>query len=154
MPRKTIKPKMHHVGVWIRPADVSRTLRFFEHFLDFSPLSRGPRKSGGERIFLSNPAGQYLEILVDEQVEPGPDLPPHPVTRIRGAAHLCFSIADAVLCKAALLEDGYDIELEVPSGLDGYVTSEMGEHRILFFLGPAGLSIEFFEFRHEAYPLD
>lgn len=139
-----------HTGLWLPPEKLPRTLLFFETILNYEIISRTPRKTGGERLFLRNKSSQFLELLISEDVTPQPKFGLHPEERVCGVPHLCFIVEDLSEMKTILQEHGFKILREVPAGLSGYVQSETGEHRILFVEGPGHVSIEIFEFKQQA----
>ena len=134
-----------HVGIWLAPADLDRALVFYRELLDFRPVSRAPRKSGGERLFLRNGRGELIELLIDDKVTQLDDFPQHPKDRVAGIAHLCFEVPDLLAARATAERLGAEIIQQAPN--DGsFGGSEAGTHRILFIEAPGGTTIELFEF--------
>lgn len=142
---------MFHVGFWIQPAEVDRTLAFYSELLGYDVVARNPRKSGGERIFLRNDAMQYLEVLVADDAQQLTHFPRHPRERVVGVAHLCFDVPDLEAARATAERLDAEIIMQAPN--DGsYGTSEVGEHRILFVQAPGGITVELFEFKKRIHP--
>jgi catechol 2,3-dioxygenase-like lactoylglutathione lyase family enzyme len=142
---------MFHVGFWVQPAEVDRTLDFYADLLGYEPVSRKPRKSGGERIFLRNSEMQYLEVLVSDDAQQLTHFPQHPKERVVGVTHLCFEIPDLDEARATAERLGAEIIMQAP-GDGSFGKSEVGEHRILFVQAPAGITVELFEFKERIHP--
>ena len=142
---------MFHVGFWVTPAEVDRTLAFFGEMLDFAAVARNPRRSGGERIFLRNNEMQYLEVLVADDAQQLTHFPQHPKERVVGVTHICFEVPD--LEKARITADRLGAEIIMQAPGDGsFGESEVGVHRILFVQAPAGITVELFEFKKRIHP--
>ena len=140
-----------HAGFWVKPAEVDRVIDFYREMLDFEPVARNPRRSGGERIFLRNASMQYLEVLVADDAQQLTHFPQHPDERVVGVAHLCFEIPSIADARATATRLGAEIIRQAPA--DGsFGTSENGVHRILFVQAPAGITVELFEFRERIHP--
>lgn len=138
---------IYHVGFWVE--EVDEMLEFLAETTDFKIISRVQRRSGGERIFLSDPRGQRLELLSDPaNVKAHSEFPLHPRGRIAGVAHLSIEVSDVVSLKDKLTAKGYKVLAQVPGDYtDGYVVSEVDAHRVLFIEGPSAISFEFFEIK-------
>jgi catechol 2,3-dioxygenase-like lactoylglutathione lyase family enzyme len=144
-----IDAKMHHVGLWVQPADCDALLKFLRDLLGFKKVSQVPRKTGGDRIFLKNREDQKIEILTDDNVRRLDEYPRHPKDRVAGIAHLCFSVEDSSAVAARAEALGAEVILRAPA--DGsFVESELGEHRIVFVQAPGEITIELFQFNKQA----
>jgi catechol 2,3-dioxygenase-like lactoylglutathione lyase family enzyme len=117
--------------------------------LDFELVTRNPRRSGGERIFLRNPQRQLIEILVADNAQHLTHFPQHPTERVVGVPHLCFEVPDLDAARATADSLGADVIMQAPA--DGsFGSSEAGVHRILFVQAPGGTTIELFEFEEKS----
>lgn len=134
-----------HVGLWVE--DMQEMLDFLDEIMDLKIVLRAERDSGGERMILSDPRGQYIELLSDpDNVKAHPDFPLHPKGRVAGIAHISIWVEDVSVLKSTLLAKGYEVLGQVPKDYaDGYVSSENNSYRILFIRGPSDISFEFFE---------
>lgn len=140
-----------HAGFWVHSAEVDSVVKFFSAALGFAEVSRAPRRSGGERVFLRNAASDYLEVLSSDDVSYLTRLPRHPRDRTVGVPHLCFRVADIDVARESVTQAGGEVVMQAPG--DGrFGRSELGEHRILFVMAPGQLSLELFEFRDEQLP--
>jgi catechol 2,3-dioxygenase-like lactoylglutathione lyase family enzyme len=143
-----IDAKMHHIGLWVQPADCDALLKFLRDLLGFKKVSQVQRKTGGDRIFLKNGEDQKLEILTADNVRRLDEYPRHPKDRVAGVAHLCFSVADSSAVAARAEALGAEVILRAPA--DGsFVESELGEHRIVFVQAPGEITIELFQFNKQ-----
>ena len=139
---------VYHVGFWVQ--DMNAALRFYTEILDFKVLTHAKRATGGERVMLSDSMGNYIEILSDASVLDAPDAPLHPVGRVEGLPHIAIRIENTQTLKEQLIAEGYEILREAPDpSVGGYLTSENGEHRMIFVRGPGNVSLELFEFVKE-----
>jgi catechol 2,3-dioxygenase-like lactoylglutathione lyase family enzyme len=105
--------------------------------------------TGGERLFLSDARGQRLELLSSpESIKPHTQYPLHPLGAYAGMAHISIEVNDVVATRAQLVKKGFEIISQAPKDFaDGYITSEVDAHRVLFVRGPSSMSFEFFEIR-------
>jgi catechol 2,3-dioxygenase-like lactoylglutathione lyase family enzyme len=142
---------IHHAGLWVR--DMDRMIAFFTDVIGFRLLSRNPRGAvgPGERALLHAGDGQVLELLAAPDVLPRPDFPVHPVGHVAGIFHLCLRVTDLPAWRDRLSDRGYTVSAMVPE--EGFMESELGRLRLLFFEAPEGVGFELFEFEKE-YPLD
>ena len=139
---------LFHVGLWLTPAELDPAIAFYGELLGYEPVSRRPRRSGGERVFLRNAAGQFLELLVADDVQQLTRFPEHPRERVAGLPHLCFEVDSVDAARKVVDKHGAKVIAQGPA--DGsFGTSEAGEHRILFVRAPGGTTIELFEFRQK-----
>jgi|GEM_PF-762131 len=136
---------IYHVGLWVD--DVEEMLAFLTDVSSLKVISRVQLSNGGERLFLSDTRGQRLELLSNSSiVKPHTQYPLHPRGAFAGMAHISIEVDDVVTVKDRLIEMGYEIISQVPKDYaDGYVTSEVDAHRVLFIEGPSSMSFEFFE---------
>ena len=139
---------LYHVGFWVQ--DIDQALHFYTQIMDFSVLSHAKRATGGERVMLGDTMGNYMEILSDSSVLDAPDALLHPVGRVEGLPHIAIRVEDTQAMKQKLQDEGYEILREAPDpSVGGYITSENGEHRMIFVRGPGNISLELFEFVKE-----
>lgn len=147
MAEKTGPKSLFHIGIWVTPPELDRVLAFYSKLLDFEPVTRNPRRSGGERIFLKNQMQQFIEILVADNAQHLTNFPNHPTERVVGLPHLCFEIPDLDAARATAEDLGAEIILQAPA--EGFGESEAGVHRILFVKAPGGTTLELFEFKEK-----
>ncbi len=143
-----INAKMHHAGLWVQPQDCNALQTLLKELLGFELVSRVPRKRGGERLFLKNSSGQYLEILVADNVVRLSEYPRHPKDRVAGVAHLCFTVADTEFAASRAEQLGAQIVLRAPAEGE-FTTSELGEHRMVFVQAPGEITLELFQFKDQ-----
>ncbi len=139
------KNGIYHVGLWVD--DVDAMITFLSEVSSLKVISRVQLPSGGERLFLSDRRGQRLELLSNpETVKPHTQYPLHPRGAYAGMAHISIEVDDVIAIRDQLTAKGYDVIGQAPKDFaDGYVTSEVDAHRILFVKGPSSMSFEFFE---------
>jgi catechol 2,3-dioxygenase-like lactoylglutathione lyase family enzyme len=136
---------LFHVGLWVE--NMEEMLAFLDEVMEYKIVLRAKRDTGGERMFLSDSRGQYIELLSDpDKVQAHPLFFLHPRGRVAGIAHISIWNEDVASLKKILLAKGYEVLGQVPKDFaDGYVTSEGSSYRILFIRGPSELTFEFFE---------
>jgi catechol 2,3-dioxygenase-like lactoylglutathione lyase family enzyme len=141
----------HHAGVWVD--DIDEAIAFFTGVMGLPLLTRGPRGNigPGERALIRAGDREVIELLTEPNVEPRPDFAVHPLGHVVGIPHLCFKVTDLPAWGQKLEEKGYAVTGRLPA--KGFMQSELGRLRLLFFTGPAGIGFELFEFEEE-YPLD
>lgn len=147
MADRTGLKSLFHIGIWVTPAELDRVLAFYKDLLDFEPVTRNPRKSGGERVFLRNQDRQFIEILVADNAQHLTHFPSHPIERVVGLPHLCFEVPSLDAARATAEDLGAEIILQAPA--EGFGESEAGVHRILFVKAPGGTTLELFEFKEK-----
>ncbi len=138
---------LFHVGLWVE--DVDEMLSFLSEVMEYEIIYRADRRSGGERLMLSDHHGQLIELLSDpDNVKAHPEFPLHPVGRVAGIAHLSIQVEDVALLKKKMLSLGYKSLAQVPEDYaDGYLNAGDKRYRILFIQGPGAVSFEFFEIK-------
>lgn len=138
---------IYHVGLWV--TDIDAMITFLADVSSLQVISRVQLPNGGERVFLSDARGQRLELLSNPgSVKPHTQYPLHPRGTYAGMAHISIEVDDVVAIKAQLIQDGYEMISQAPKDFaDGYITSEVDAHRVLFVKGPSSMSFEFFEIR-------
>jgi len=140
------KNGIYHVGLWVD--DVGAMIKFLSEVSSLKVISRVQLPTGGERLFLSDQRGQRLELLSGPTVKPHTQYPLHPRGAYAGMAHISIEVDDVVAIKEQLLANGYEIISQAPKDFaDGYITSEVDAHRVLFIEGPSSMSFEFFEIK-------
>jgi catechol 2,3-dioxygenase-like lactoylglutathione lyase family enzyme len=141
------KNGIYHVGMWVN--DVDAMITFLSDVSSLKVISRVQLPNGGERLFLSDARGQRLELLSSPgSIEPHTQYPLHPQGAYAGMAHISIEVDDVVATRAQLVEKGFEIIAQAPKDFaDGYVTSEVDAHRVLFVKGPSSMSFEFFEIK-------
>ncbi len=139
------KNGIYHIGLWVD--DVDEMISFLSAVSSLKVISRVELPSGGERLFLSDARGQRLELLSSPRtIKPHTQYPLHPLGAHAGIAHISIEVDDVIAIQTLLLERGYEVISQAPKDFaDGYVTSEVDAHRILFVKGPSAMSFEFFE---------
>lgn len=153
MAEKRGSKSLFHIGIWLSEAELDAAMAFYKDLLDFEPVARSPRRSGGERVFMRNSAGNFLELLVGDDVQHLMHFPQHPKERVVGLPHLCFEIPDLDAARAVVDAHGFEVVAQGPA--DGsFGSSEAGVHRILFVKGPGGTTLELFEFREKGVIFD
>jgi catechol 2,3-dioxygenase-like lactoylglutathione lyase family enzyme len=138
---------IYHVGMWVD--DVDAMVSFLSDISSLQVISRVQLPTGGERLFLSDARGQRLELLSSpESIKPHTQYPLHPLGAYAGMAHISIEVNDVVATRAQLVKKGFEIISQAPKDFaDGYITSEVDAHRVLFVRGPSSMSFEFFEIR-------
>jgi len=144
------KNGIYHVGLWVDDVDAMTT--FLSEVSSLRVISRVELPSGGERLFLSDQRGQRLELLSDPAtVKPHTQYPLHPRGAYAGMAHISIEVDDVAAIKEQLIAKGYEIIGQAPKDFsEGYITSEVDAHRVLFVKGPSSMSFEFFEIKKQA----
>lgn len=139
------KNGIYHVGLWVD--DVDAMINFLSEVSSLKVISRVRLPTGGERLFLSDLRGQRLELLSNpETVKPHTQYPLHPRGAYAGMAHISIEVDDVVAIREQLMAKGYEVISQAPKDFaDGYITSEVDAHRVLFIKGPSSMSFEFFE---------
>ena len=137
----------YHMGVWVE--DLDEMTDFLSLIMDLSLLTRVERDTGGERLIFEDARGQRIELLSDpDGVVPHPEFPLHPQSRVAGVVHIAIQVDDVTRLRDLLTSRGYGVLAQVPADYtDGYISSEVSEHRILFVAGPSGITFELFEIR-------
>jgi catechol 2,3-dioxygenase-like lactoylglutathione lyase family enzyme len=138
---------IYHVGMWVD--DVDAMVSFLSDISSLQVISRVQLPTGGERLFLSDARGQRLELLSSpESIKPHTQYPLHPLGAYAGMAHISIEVNDVVATRAQLVKKGFEIISQAPKDFaNGYITSEVDAHRVLFVRGPSSMSFEFFEIR-------
>jgi catechol 2,3-dioxygenase-like lactoylglutathione lyase family enzyme len=137
----------YHMGIWVE--DLDEMTGFLSLVMDLTLLTRVERATGGERLILEDARGQRIELLSDPSaVVAHPEFPLHPQGRVAGIAHIAIQVDDVIRLRDLLTAKGYPILAQAPTDYaDGYISSEVSEHRILFIAGPSGVTFELFEIR-------
>ena len=141
---------IHHIGMWVD--DIDEAISFFTDIMGFRLLTRGLRGvfGPGERALIHAGDQQLLELLTEPDVLPRPDLPVHPKGHVVGIPHICLRVTDIPAWRQKLQAYGYTVSEQFPE--NGFIPTELGLLRLLFFTGPGGVGFELFEFEEE-YPL-
>ena len=142
----------YHMGLWVE--DIAEMTDFLSTFMELTLVSRAERATGGERVIYQDDHGQRIELLSDPaNVIPHPEFPLHPKGRVAGIAHIAIQVDDVVRLRDVLTARGYVVISQAPADYnDGYITSEVSEHRILFVAGPSQVTFELFEIREKTSP--
>jgi catechol 2,3-dioxygenase-like lactoylglutathione lyase family enzyme len=142
----------YHIGLWVE--DMAEMTDFLSTFMELTLVSRAERATGGERVIYQDTRGQRIELLSDPaSVIPHPEFPLHPKGRVAGIAHIAIQVDDVVRLRDVLTARGYVVISQAPADYnDGYITSEVSEHRILFIAGPSQVTFELFEIREKTSP--
>ena len=117
--------------------------------MDLELVSQADRATGGKRAIYQDSRGQRIELLSDpSSVVPHPNFPLHPRGRVAGIAHISIQVDDVIPLRDILKARGYEVLAQAPADFDdGYIVSEVPEHRILFVGGPDNVTFELFEIR-------
>ncbi|MCL4862596.1 MAG: VOC family protein [Caldilineaceae bacterium] len=138
--------RVHHVGLWVD--DVGAMMMFLVNVMGFRLLTRIPRGivGAGERIFVQTEDAQLIEILTEPNAQPRPDFAVHPSGHVVGVPHLCFQVTDLLAWREKVEALGYAVSRPMPE--NGYMASELGALRFIWFEGPSGVGFELFEFEN------
>lgn len=138
---------IHHTGVWVD--NIDEAISFFIDIMGFRLATRVPRgKMGpGERALIHAGGEQFIELLTEPNVQPGPDVPVHPKGHVVGIPHICLRVTDLPAWREKLRGNGYTVSELFPE--TGFDSAEVGHLRLMFFVGPAGIGFELFEFEEE-----
>jgi catechol 2,3-dioxygenase-like lactoylglutathione lyase family enzyme len=138
---------IYHVGMWVD--DVDAMVSFLSDISSLQVISRVQLPTGGERLFLSDARGQRLELLSSpESIKPHTQYPLHPQGAYAGMAHISIEVNDVIATREKLVKKGFEIISQAPKDFaNGYITSEVDAHRVLFVRGPSSMSFEFFEIK-------
>ncbi len=142
------KNGIYHVGVLLD--DIDEMVRFLADYSSLKVISRVSLPTGGERLFLSDARGQRLELYSNPaRSRPHAKFAGHPHEDFVGMVHIAIEVDDVEAIKERVTRDGYPIVFQAPADFaDGYVVSEVDAHRVLFIVGPSGVSFEFFEIKN------
>ena len=141
---------IHHIGMWVD--DIDEAIAFFTDIMGFPLLNRGSRGSvgPGERALIHAGDQQVLELLTEPDVLPRPEFPVHPKGHVVGVPHVCLRVTDIPAWRRKLQAHGCAVSGQFPE--KGFMSTELGSLRLIFFVGPGGIGFELFEFEKE-YPL-
>jgi catechol 2,3-dioxygenase-like lactoylglutathione lyase family enzyme len=136
------------VGLWVD--DVNEMDEFLTNVMGLRLLThvKGER---GERVFVLAGDSQMIELLWTAERQPRPNVPHHREKGGSGAVvgipHLCLRVTDLPAWEKHIRSLHYTVHLVLPES--GYIGSEIGTLRAMWFTGPSGLDIELFEFEEE-----
>lgn len=128
---------------------MDEAVSFYVDVMGFRLLARNPRGSigPGERAIIHIGDRQMLELLTEPNVTPRPDFPVHPAGHVVGIPHICLRATDIPAWRQRLEEHGYTVSEQFPEA--GFMHTELGRLRLIFFTGPGGVGFELFEFEEE-----